>query len=74
MIDSPTGFFPADILASLTRVIIDATVGVAPDVPLSIDTLPLSMLKKEFLRRDSCKLVCMKLFGRHIYALALKSG
>lgn len=45
----PTGFFPADILASLTRVMIAATVGVAPEVPLSTETLPSPMLKNELL-------------------------
>jgi len=47
---APTGFLPAEILASLTRVMIEAMVGTAPEVPLSIEIEPLSMLRNAFLK------------------------
>ena len=46
---TPTGFFPAEIRASLINAIIEAAVGVAPDVPLSVEMEPLLMFSHMFL-------------------------
>jgi len=45
----PTGLLPAAMRASFTSVIMAATVGVAPEVPLSKETVPLLIFKNKFL-------------------------
>lgn len=69
----PTGFLPAEILASLTRVIIEATVGTAPEVPLSIEMVPLSMSKNALLKQLSG--YTLEFWAARLpHALALISG
>lgn len=68
----PTGFLPAEILASLTRVMMAATVGTDPEVPLSIEIEPLSMSRNEFLKGQIKKYTLILVKFPH--ALAVRSG
>jgi hypothetical protein len=64
MVDAPTGDLPAASLASLTSVIIAATVGAAPDVPLDRENTPSSTDTKLFLASQVSQIYIHHIFGR----------